>query len=123
MGLINVATGKLVEPAGSPEYAILSHTWGCDELTFEDMADDQVRTLSKYSKIRGAIEQARRRDIRYVWIDTLWWGTHPGPLSATDSGPCSARPAPQIVHRFWPLADPSALDTTNNHVFYDIRAF
>lgn len=70
MRLINVATGKLEEPAGSPEYAILSHTWGCDELTFEDMADDQVRTLSKYSKIRGAIEQARRRDIRYVWINT-----------------------------------------------------
>lgn len=34
------------------------------------MASDRVKTMSKYSKIRGTMEQASRRNIRYVWIDT-----------------------------------------------------
>ncbi|KAK0710236.1 heterokaryon incompatibility protein-domain-containing protein [Lasiosphaeria miniovina] len=70
MRLVNVATGKFEELAGSPEYAILSHTWGDNELAFEDIACDHVQTQNSYSKIRGTIKQARRRNIHYVWIDT-----------------------------------------------------
>jgi len=66
MRLINVVTGKLEDPAGSPEYAILSHTWGDNELSFEDMARDYVQTQNKYPKVRGTIERARRRNIHYV---------------------------------------------------------
>lgn len=39
MRLLNVFTGKLEEYFGSaiPKYAILSHTWGRDEVTFSDI--------------------------------------------------------------------------------------
>jgi hypothetical protein len=39
MRLLNVGTGKLEEYFGSdrPQYAILSHTWGREEVTFSDI--------------------------------------------------------------------------------------
>lgn len=70
MRLINVATGRLEEPADTPKYAILSHTWGGNELTFEDLAYNNVHTQDNYYKIRGTIEQARLYKIQYIWIDT-----------------------------------------------------
>jgi hypothetical protein len=43
MRLLNVFTGKLEEYFGSeiPKYAILSHTWGRDEVTFLDIQNIQ----------------------------------------------------------------------------------
>jgi hypothetical protein len=51
-------------------YAILSHTWGAEEVTFEDL---QKRTCGKkagYKKIRFCGEQARRDGLQYFWVDT-----------------------------------------------------
>jgi hypothetical protein len=52
MRLLNVFTGKLEEYFGSemPRYAILSHTWGRDEITFADIQNipDGAQDKSKY---------------------------------------------------------------------------
>jgi len=52
------------------KYAILSHTWGAEEVTFEDL---QKRTCGKkagYKKIWFCGEQARRDGLQYFWVDT-----------------------------------------------------
>ncbi|KAI0401063.1 hypothetical protein F4802DRAFT_609620 [Xylaria palmicola] len=55
-----------------PPYAILSHTWGRDEVVFTDLAGTQANWQQKtgYDKIRFCVEQARLHGLRYVWIDT-----------------------------------------------------
>ncbi|KAF5587104.1 uncharacterized protein FSUBG_11903 [Fusarium subglutinans] len=54
-----------------PKYAILSHTWGQEEVTFQDWADPtSVVQKSGFTKIIEACEQARNDDYSYVWIDT-----------------------------------------------------
>src|SRR5689334_5606736 len=57
-----------------PEYAILSHTWGDDELSFQDIQfqDPIAYELKKgYKKIRYSCEQARKDGIKWVWVDTV----------------------------------------------------
>ncbi|KAF9064167.1 heterokaryon incompatibility protein-domain-containing protein [Rhodocollybia butyracea] len=54
-----------------PKYAILSHVWGDEEVTFQDMQDLSKRKGMKgWSKVVGACELARREDWKYIWIDT-----------------------------------------------------
>ncbi|KAI1360650.1 hypothetical protein F5Y08DRAFT_43121 [Xylaria arbuscula] len=55
-----------------PPYAILSHTWGPDEVVFTDIANTQDRWHRKagYDKIRFCAEQARRHGLQYFWVDT-----------------------------------------------------
>ena len=85
---------ELVEKFGSqiPKYAILSHTWGDDEVTYEHVRaptaferrllsndsdatyerirDQSVRECKAYSKVVGAMRQAASDGHEYVWIDT-----------------------------------------------------
>lgn len=54
-----------------PEYAILSHTWGEDEVLFADVGrgiDNGKKT--GYEKIRSSCKQAAAHGLGYVWIDT-----------------------------------------------------
>ncbi|KAK9423613.1 putative Tetratricopeptide repeat domain protein [Seiridium unicorne] len=55
-----------------PPYAILSHTWGRDEVVFADIAkapgDWQYK--ASYDKIKFSADQARRDGLRYFWVDT-----------------------------------------------------
>ncbi|KAI5920957.1 hypothetical protein F4810DRAFT_680379 [Camillea tinctor] len=55
-----------------PPYAILSHTWGSDEVVFADLTKTQDDRQKKagYDKIRFCAEQARRHGLRYFWVDT-----------------------------------------------------
>jgi hypothetical protein len=53
-----------------PQYAILSHTWGAEEVTFKDMIDDTGRDKAGYDKIRFCGEQARQHGWQYFWVDT-----------------------------------------------------
>jgi hypothetical protein len=63
-----------------PKYAILSHTWGDGEVTFQDMCNITSRpeglktNTSKfqagYNKITSFALQARRDDFEYIWVDT-----------------------------------------------------
>jgi hypothetical protein len=66
----------LCEPTSDPvpAYAILSHTWGNGEVTFQDMEAnaDMNRTISRagWRKIRFCAEQAAADGLQYFWVDT-----------------------------------------------------
>ncbi|KAH7418866.1 NACHT domain-containing protein [Cadophora sp. MPI-SDFR-AT-0126] len=53
-----------------PEYAILSHRWGTEEATFEDLQKGIGRKKAGYEKIRFCGEQARGDGLKYFWVDT-----------------------------------------------------
>lgn len=59
--------------ANSPRYAILSHTWGDDEILFDDVQNRPVRSWRKkraFSKLEGFCKKANQHGYEYVWIDT-----------------------------------------------------
>ncbi|EFW99510.1 het domain containing protein [Grosmannia clavigera kw1407] len=79
MRLINVHDLKLCEfsggASGTPQYAILSHTWGSDdeEVSFHDLNRErsELTTGKKgYAKITGCCRLAEADGIDWVWIDT-----------------------------------------------------
>jgi hypothetical protein len=53
-----------------PRYAILSHTWGQEEVTFNDMIAGNGARKTGFNKIRFCGEQARRDRLQYFWVDT-----------------------------------------------------
>lgn len=53
-----------------PEYAILSHRWGVEEVTFRDLTDGTSKGKDGYGKIQFCGEQARRDGLAYFWVDT-----------------------------------------------------
>jgi hypothetical protein len=54
-----------------PPYAILSHTWGKDEVSFEDMQNgDDAKKKKGYSKIQRRCEIAASDGFEYAWVDT-----------------------------------------------------
>ena len=54
-----------------PSYAILSHTWEDEEVTFALFYDVQRRQqLRGWQKILKSCEAAALRDAEYIWIDT-----------------------------------------------------
>jgi hypothetical protein len=72
MRLINTKTFKLEEFFGpSVSYAILSHTWGQEEVTFQDFQDPGLYIKKAgFAKIRLSCEQARKDGLDYAWVDT-----------------------------------------------------
>jgi hypothetical protein len=52
------------------KYAILSHRWGAEEVTFKDLTDGTSKGKAGYGKIQFCGEQARRDGLRYFWVDT-----------------------------------------------------
>ncbi|KAK3318987.1 heterokaryon incompatibility protein-domain-containing protein, partial [Apodospora peruviana] len=76
MRLLNTETLQLeqFDGDGGPKasYAILSHTWGDDEVSFQDMMQHTGISENRqgFSKILGCCAKARSEGYRYVWIDT-----------------------------------------------------
>ena len=72
MWLINIETYKLCEFVDPPPYAILSHTWGEEEVSFRDMENlTKAKTKCRgWAKIEKSCSQARHRGLHYVWVDT-----------------------------------------------------
>jgi len=73
MRLIHAETLALSEFFGTniPRYAILSHTWGDEEVTFQDWADlDKASRKKGFAKIKGACAKAREHRLEWVWVDT-----------------------------------------------------
>lgn len=72
MGLINTETLRLEGFMGeAPSYAILSHTWGPEEVAFADFHDETTRhQKAGFAKIKLTCEQARTEEIKYAWVDT-----------------------------------------------------
>jgi hypothetical protein len=56
----------------TPYYAILSHTWGPEEVSFQDIQGPHERILNKagYKKIQKCCAKALEAGFKYVWIDT-----------------------------------------------------
>ncbi|KAH7305384.1 heterokaryon incompatibility protein-domain-containing protein [Rhexocercosporidium sp. MPI-PUGE-AT-0058] len=54
-----------------PNYTILSHRWGTDEVTFKDLTDGTSKSKAGgYGKIQFCGEQAKRDSLKYFWVDT-----------------------------------------------------
>src|ERR1700753_697500 len=51
------------------EYAILSHTWDAIELSFQDLSNPDIQTLSGYTKIKETCNRVKNQ-YKWVWIDT-----------------------------------------------------
>lgn len=53
-----------------PKYAILSHTWGKEEVSYHDLRNGDYGNMKGYAKIKECCSIARSRNIAWVWIDT-----------------------------------------------------
>jgi len=54
----------------TPRYAILSHTWGGGEVSYQDMKRPDHVSMFGYKKIDLTCQQAIKDGIDWVWIDT-----------------------------------------------------
>lgn len=72
MRLLDTTTKELTEfQSQIPVYAILSHVWEREEVTFQDIADlEKAKQMQGFTKIAGACDTAIRDGIKYIWIDT-----------------------------------------------------
>ncbi|KAK2736950.1 HET domain containing protein [Colletotrichum kahawae] len=74
MRLINTATLRLQEFFDSerPKYAILSHTWGKEEVSLQEWMKRtaSIEAKSGFDKIIYACRVARRQGHDYLWVDT-----------------------------------------------------
>jgi len=71
MRLLNAKTLRVEEHnANIPKYAILSHTWGSEEVSFEDISQPTAWNRAGYTKIEKACQQAIDDELQYIWIDT-----------------------------------------------------
>ena len=56
-----------------PPYAILSHAWGEEEVSFQDwhaLSSPDISLKQGYLKIRYCCQQARQDGLEWVWLDT-----------------------------------------------------
>src|SRR5438034_757750 len=83
MCLLNTTTKHLLDffDEQKPPYAILSHTWGSEEVTLQDLeklhegetnypSADPICKKTGYHKIERCCDQALRDGFAWVWIDT-----------------------------------------------------
>ena len=72
MRLLHVDELSLREFIGDkiPVYAILSHTWGDDEVSFQDMQSARAKKRKSYPKLLGTCKRAKRDGYEWVWVDT-----------------------------------------------------
>jgi hypothetical protein len=63
---------ELIEEFGRdiPDYAILSHTWGGDEVLYEHVRDGSAHKHEAYSKVISAVRQAASDGFLFIWIDS-----------------------------------------------------
>ncbi|KAI1461616.1 heterokaryon incompatibility protein-domain-containing protein [Annulohypoxylon moriforme] len=72
MRLLNARTFEVREFSDdeSQTYAILSHTWGDEECSFQQMSAPDVSTRKGYTKIKYCCQQAIKEGLEWVWVDT-----------------------------------------------------
>ena len=72
MRLLHTSTLTLHEFFGDeiPSYAILSHTWGDEEVTLQDLEKGQSKSRAGYAKITGCCALALSNGWEWLWIDT-----------------------------------------------------
>ncbi|KAK5653188.1 hypothetical protein OQA88_9086 [Cercophora sp. LCS_1] len=97
MRLLHVRTYKLYTfVRNPPPYAILSHTWGTEEVTFDDISRETRSALRGWSKVEKCCERAISDGLEYVWIDTCC-------IDKTDSSELSE--AINSMYRYYEEAD------------------
>ena len=72
MRLLNTSELRLYEffDAKIPQYAILSHTWGDEEISLQLLDKSDSKKLDEYTKIKRCCDLALSQGWKYVWIDT-----------------------------------------------------
>src|SRR5450756_1928963 len=73
MWLLGTKTLDLTEFIGDlPKYAILSHTWGPEEVPFKAMRKNVRPFIGKhgYRKVQQCCEQAAKDGYDWIWIDS-----------------------------------------------------
>lgn len=73
MHLINVNTLKLEEFAddrNAPSYAILSHRWEDEEVSYKDLRRGRASQSKGFRKIQMCCKQASEARLQYAWVDT-----------------------------------------------------
>jgi hypothetical protein len=82
MWLINTETLQLefFMESKIPKYAILSHTWEEDEVSFQELSQDSAKFKKGYQKIMYTCDQARQHGFHYSW-STLAASTRAAVLS------------------------------------------
>ena len=74
MRLINVKTFKQADRFENnliPPYAILSHRWGDNELSYKDFLNTTEDTINQdFAKVARACSQAKQTGLDWMWIDT-----------------------------------------------------
>lgn len=72
MRLLNTSDLRLYEfyDAKIPGYAILSHTWGDEEISLQMLENPESQQLDGYTKIKRCCDLALSQGWKYVWIDT-----------------------------------------------------
>ncbi|KAK5098163.1 hypothetical protein LTR24_001985 [Lithohypha guttulata] len=53
-----------------PDYAILSHTWDEEEVTYEDMLEKRYANMKGFENINKCCRQALTDGLAYAWVDT-----------------------------------------------------
>jgi hypothetical protein len=63
---------EFIGDANVPPYAILSHTWGKEEVTLQDMVSTtgSFRKKKGFKKIQYCCSQALADKLYYAWVDT-----------------------------------------------------
>ncbi|KIW67315.1 hypothetical protein PV04_06579 [Phialophora macrospora] len=71
MWLLDTTTLELREfQSTPPPYAILSHTWGEGEVSFQELGTLEAKEKAGYWKIERCCEQAKSDGLGYAWVDT-----------------------------------------------------
>lgn len=73
MRLINTKTLQLTEvfEKDAKPYAILSHTWGAEEVSFQEIQSGRPDTSKEgYRKIADSCRQAAKYGYEFNWVDT-----------------------------------------------------
>ncbi|RDW70383.1 hypothetical protein BP5796_08780 [Coleophoma crateriformis] len=74
MRLINTSTFRFEQFLGTkkPPYAILSHTWDSQEVTYDEMLNPSQETRRKtgFQKIESCCGIAKEYGLSYAWVDT-----------------------------------------------------
>jgi hypothetical protein len=76
MWLLDTKTIQLtqfLDERKAPFYAILSHTWGDEEISFHDIQNPDRRAIASkagFKKIEACCKKAAEENFDYVWVDT-----------------------------------------------------
>jgi len=71
MRLLDTQSIQLIDFITPPKtYAILSHMWGDEEVSFQEIHNPSARGKKGYAKIVSFCGLARQHGYQYVWVDT-----------------------------------------------------